>query len=36
MVMLLASISVILAHHQNIPGAILTFALGAFLRHGRL
>ena len=31
MVMLLASISVILAHHQNIPGAILTFAIGAFL-----
>lgn len=31
MVMLLASISVILAHHQNIPGAILTFGLGAFL-----
>lgn len=31
MVMLLASVSVILAHHQNIPGAILTFGLGAFL-----
>ena len=31
MVMLLACISVILAHHQNIPGAILTFGLGAFL-----
>lgn len=31
MVMLLASISVILAHHQNIQGAILTFAIGAFL-----
>lgn len=31
MVMLLASVSVILAHHQNIPGAILTFAIGAFL-----
>lgn len=31
MVMLLASVSVILTHHQNIPGAILTFGLGAFL-----
>lgn len=31
MVMLLASVSVILAHHQNIPGAVLTFGLGAFL-----
>jgi putative tricarboxylic transport membrane protein len=31
MVMLLATISVILAHHQNIRGAILTFAIGAFL-----
>jgi len=31
MVMLLASISVILAHHQNITGAVLTFAIGAFL-----
>lgn len=31
MVMLLATISVILAHHQNIQGAILTFAIGAFL-----
>lgn len=31
MVMLLASISVILAHHQNITGAILTFGIGAFL-----
>lgn len=31
MVMLLACISVILAHHQNIPGAILTFGIGGFL-----
>ena len=31
MVMLLASVSVILAHHQNIPGAVLTFGIGAFL-----
>lgn len=31
MVMLLASVSVILAHHQNIAGAVLTFGLGAFL-----
>lgn len=31
MVMVLATVSVILAHHQNIPGAILTFGLGAFL-----
>lgn len=31
MVMLLAAVSVILAHFHNIPGAILTFGLGAFL-----
>jgi putative tricarboxylic transport membrane protein len=31
MVMLLASVSVILAHFHNVPGAILTFGLGAFL-----
>ena len=31
MVMLLAAISVVLAHHQNIQAAILTFAIGAFL-----
>ena len=31
MVMLLASISVILAHHQNIPGAIMTFSIGPSL-----
>lgn len=31
MVMVLATVSVILAHHENIPGAILTFGLGAFL-----
>ncbi len=31
MVMLLASVSVVLAHHQNLQGAVLTFAIGAFL-----
>ncbi len=31
MVMLLAAISVVLAHHQNIQAAILTFGIGAFL-----
>ena len=31
MVMLLATVSVILAHHQNIRAAILTFSIGAFL-----
>ena len=31
MVMVLATVSVILAHHHNIAGAILTFGIGAFL-----
>ncbi|NKM15496.1 hypothetical protein E0I74_34320 [Rhizobium laguerreae] len=30
-VMILASVSVVLAHHQNIRGAILTFGIGMFL-----
>ncbi|MFM2282490.1 MAG: hypothetical protein RLZZ444_4721 [Pseudomonadota bacterium] len=30
-VMILASVSVILAHHQNIRGAVLTFGIGMFL-----